>query len=248
MESTVYTNQHLREVVCGFNFSEKEIIWDSTYFGQYFERIRGLGFNTREERPGIQIDFGDIPVDGNAELNVSAQKVESTMLFKNEARGWAISLGKDHISFHIVKGYDGWENFIANLIAPGLEAYCDLGLFSGKVKNTLAYLNQFSFSDENWMENYFTFLKPIGTTFGVESNTTIQRTFYYRQHLMLLMRLNTSLSSANNSRIVNLECGSMTGNFVVADPKLWRELISQTHEPIGEFFNSLITNNLKSSL
>lgn len=247
MELRQYSNGHLQEVVCGFNFINSGVVWDSAYLGQYNDKIAPLGFTEREERNGIQINFGDDQSNLSQPIKVSAQKIEAVMLFKNEVAGQAITLGKDQISFHTVSDYKGWETFVSGLIEPGLQSYQELGLLKGSIRNNVVYLNRFEFDADEWLSEYFTFLSPIGTDFGLENSSVIHRILDYNEKLALIVRLHSVLV-AKGKKQVTLECGAVTKQFVGAEALSWLELASITHEPIRSFFESLITEKLKDRL
>jgi hypothetical protein len=49
--SELTQNHHLTEVICGFWFDPASNVWDSTYFGKYYEKIGALGYNEKQEMP-----------------------------------------------------------------------------------------------------------------------------------------------------------------------------------------------------
>lgn len=244
MNFRTYANKHLQEVVCGFNFANGGVVWDSAFFGQFFDKIVSLGFDEREERKGIQINFGDINSDVLNPIKVSSTELESKMLFKNKSSGSAITLGKDFVFFHQINNYKGWEPFTTELIEPGLRFYQELGLLAGAVKCNVIYLNRFELREDEDFSSYFTFLNPIGTDFGTENSVTVHRIMDYNERLELVFRFQ-SMKTSEDTRQVILECGAITKGF---EHLKWQELISITHEPIRVFFESLITTKLKELL
>lgn len=247
MQLREYSNKHLQEVLCGFNFVNSGVVWDSAYFGQYLDKISAAGFTAREERKGVQINFGDVQSDIVQSIKTSAREIESTMLFKNEAAGRAITMGKDQISFHVVSDYPGWETFLKELIEPGMSYYQELGLLSGAIRSNVVYLNRFEFDADESISDYFTFLNPVGTDFGSENNSITQRVLDYNERLMLIVRLHTAKASGDKIQAV-LECGATTKQFEKQEPIGWQESTKITHEPIRGFFESLITDQLKNRL
>jgi uncharacterized protein (TIGR04255 family) len=124
-----YKNKHLIEVSCGFNFLNETVAWDSIYFGQFFDRIQQFGFSKREERKGFQINF-EGKADGS-KPPVTSSTVEDQVIFRNPDKGWAVIMGQNKVSFHIVKNYPGWDTFTKDLFEPLLKEYKSLGLGNG---------------------------------------------------------------------------------------------------------------------
>ena len=119
-----YKNKHLTEVVCGFEFERDSNPWDSTYFGQYFEKIKQDGFSEKQERKSLQIQFNHS--NFQAPMISTSSGEDDEVIFKNNLKGWAILLGKSKISFHIVRDYKKWEDFRDNLIVPFYNKYLEL--------------------------------------------------------------------------------------------------------------------------
>jgi hypothetical protein len=55
----IYKNNHLIEVNCGFHFDLNDSRWDSTYFGQFYDKIKDFGFKYAT-RAGITWGIDDI--------------------------------------------------------------------------------------------------------------------------------------------------------------------------------------------
>lgn len=90
------------KLICGFQFLNETTAWDSTFFGQFYEKIKSEGFTERQERKGVQIKF-----DGNLKnkgaVPLTSSEIEDQIIFKNNITGMPIAMGKNRISFHIVK-------------------------------------------------------------------------------------------------------------------------------------------------
>ncbi len=248
MELKQYSNKFLQEVICGFNFIESGIIWSSIYFGKYANQIEGLGFDNQEEQRGFQINFGEGVVDQDSLPRVSAQEIESKMLFRDENLGRAIMLAKDQISFHIVRNYEGWESFSAGLIEKGMEAYKKVGLLQGKVRANMAYITRFELNPDEPLSDYFTFLNSVGTAFGKEKNTHIHRIFDEEdQDAFLVVRLDSTLNESGTKSVI-LQTGAITKPGIKRDDLDWEQLADMAHTPIRDFFESLITEKLRNIL
>ncbi len=249
MELKPYSNKYLQEVICGFGFLESGVDWSSIYFGQYANEIKDLNFNIREEHKGFQINFAAGEPDPNSLPDVSAQEVESKMLFRNENLGQAIMLAKDQISFHNVnKNYEGWESFLKGLVKSGMKAYDAVGLLKGKIRANMVYINRFVFLQEEVLSDYFNFLGPVDTKFGTETNTLVERIFDIQEGVnTLVVRLRIA-PNPDGTKGVILQTGAITKQNLDEENLDWETLSGIAHEPIKEFFDSLITDKLKAIL
>lgn len=242
-----YSNKHLLEVVCGFNFSPDGVKWDSAFFGQYYDKVQGLGFTERVEQKGIQVQLTDYPQEITKSPKISTRDVESKMIFKNPSNGFAITMGKDQISFHRVSQYTHWVDFMKLFITPCIEIYQSLGLYHEKKNCQVIYLNRFDFASDENLSDYFTFLNPIGKEFGYENSTIIQRTFNYKDIMLLVVKLNNFIL-ADGKQQVTLESGAISIDQNLNEESSWDKLASTTHEPIRNFFESIITDKLRKQL
>ena len=239
-----YSNKHLIEVNCGFQFTEETSQWDSTFFGQYYERIKIKGFTEKEERKGVQIIFNNISVEPAKPL-VSTSPVEDQVIFRDNTRGLAIIIGKGKISFHCVQNYGTWDIFVSNFIKPFYEIYEELGLGNGKRQCNVVYLNRFERNHEIELSKYFSIISSLDNKFGNEVITNVQRLFSNKENL-LIVKLNSQI--VEEKQIINLECGAVCINEDFMNAKDWISQANQTHEPIKSFFEAVITNELKNEL
>ena len=76
-----YTNNHLLEVNCGFHFTINNSVWDSTYFGQFYDKIKDSGFNEKIERKGIQVTIKEDK--DSTKSRIASQEIEDQVIFKN---------------------------------------------------------------------------------------------------------------------------------------------------------------------
>lgn len=239
-----YTNRHLVEVNCGFQFLNETTSWDSTFFGQFYEKIKGEGFTERQERKGVQIKFdGNLKNKGVAPLTSS--EIEDQIIFKNNTKGMAIAMGKDKISFHIIRDYKNWGDFLTNFIEPYTKIYRDLGLGNGTRQCSIVYLNRFVKQNDEKLSDYFTIISPIDTKFGIERTTLVQRVVENDINF-LIAKLNSQ--ARPDGLNINLECGAICKSVVCMNAQDWIDQANQTHEPINNFFESLITEKLRKEL
>ena len=239
-----YSNKHLVEVNCGFQFPEETVQWDSTFFGQFYEQIKSKGFEHREERKGVQITFNGA-MFSSGKSPVAASQIEDQVIFKNNETHQAILLGKNRVSFHIVKDYKGWDYFLNEFINPYSEIYKSLGLGNGKRQCSIVYLNRFIKDANEDLSIYFNLISHVDEKFGKEAMTVIQRVISSDKNL-LIAKLNSQLTDTIQN--INLECGAVCVNEECMKKTDWSYQANQTHEPILNFFEAVITEKLKEEL
>jgi uncharacterized protein (TIGR04255 family) len=239
-----YSNRHLTEVNCGFSFQNETTEWDSTFFGVFYEKIKDQGFTEKQQRKGIQIKF-----EGNLintpKSPVSTSQIEDQVIFRNSNKGWAIVMGKNKISFHIVKGYTIWTDFVNNFIMPFSEIYKSIGLGNGTCQCNVVYLNSFIKPESEKLSDFFTIISPIDTKFGIEANTFVQR-LVSNKNALLVAKLNSVLGG--NGFNINLECGAVCVNQEAMNDPNWINQANLAHDPIKDFFEELITEKLRNEL
>lgn len=240
-----YSNRHLIEVNCGFQFLEETTPWDSTFFGQYYEKIKESGFKHREERKGVQITFNPLNIE-QKNSPITTSQIEDQVIFRNNEKGLAVVLGKGKISFHTVQGYAGWESFLNDFIKPYYEFYRELGLGNGKRQCSVVYLNRFTKNTSDNLSDYLTIISPLKKDFGIEVVSTIQRVVSNKDNL-LIAKLNSQVVN-NTQVIINLECGAVCVNEGCMNSDDWEKQANSTHAPILEFFENIITDNLRKEL
>lgn len=240
-----YKNNHLLEVNCGFHFTINNSNWDSTYFGQFYDKIKDFGFNEKIERKGIHVTIKE-----DKELTksrIASQEVEDQVVFKNSNKGLAIILAKDKISFHSLGKYINWFNFSNDFIKPMFEIYLNLGLGIGNVKCNVVYLNRFLIDKNSKISQHLSFfneIENVGSIYEIDSN--FQRVFK-KEDLTLLLRGNYVIDKNSSNKVINLECGSIIDLVQVNNDNLL-SIIDKAHFPIRELFENSITEQLKNTL
>jgi len=237
-----YKNKHLIEVNCAFQFNKETTQWDSTFFGRFYEKILSRGFTEKEERKGIQLTFG---LQRNVPVITQNNDFEDQVIFKNN-NGCAILMGRNKISFHVTSNYTIWENFITGFVKPFTEIYKELGLGHGERQCNIVYLNRFKKSKEENLSDYFNLVSPLAKNLGTEVNTVIQRVIESKDNL-LISKFNAQLQNDNYFNI-NFECGAINKNSLDMNDADWIKQANNTHQPINHFFESLITEKLRSEL
>lgn len=242
-----YTNNNLREVVCSFNFlDEDDITWDSGYFGQYYDKIKDLGFTQRNERKGIKIQFNgnaDQITEGGA---ASVEEVGSEMIFRNPEKGLAIIMGDRKISFHIVTGYIDWYTFYETFMRPCLNLYLEVGIYKRPDFCQVIYLNEFTFDPWESLADFFTIVTPPLSDVGIEGSVLVQKNYIANQ-LGLLVKLNAN-PTPDEKKFVIVECGATSLPYPENQELGLLALANKTKEPIRDFFENIITDKLRSIL
>lgn len=242
----IYKNNHLLEVNCGFHFDINDSKWDSTYFGQFYDKIKEFGFNEKIERKGIQVTIKEDKEETKS--RIASQEIEDQVVFKNVNKGLAIILAKDKLSFHSLGKYIDWENFSTVFIKPMFEIYLNLGLGNGRVRCNVVYLNRFIIDRNSKISEHLNFINEINNLEDVyEVDSNFQRVFK-KNELTLLLRGNYIIDRKNPSnKIINLECGSFIDESNLNKDNLL-SIIDKVHSPIRELFENSITEQLKNTL
>ena len=237
-------NKHLAEVNCGFQFVAETVPWDSIYFGQFYDRISPLGFTERQERKGIQINFQGNLMDFS-KPSIASSNVEDQVIFSNGEKGWAVMIGKNRISFHIVKNYGGWDTLTNGIMKPILKEYQGLGLGNGSRNCSVVYLNRFTKAVSEKLSDFFTIITSLEPKFGVETNTLVQRIISNEKNL-LIAKLNAMVIQQTQN--ITFECGAICTNQECMTSTDLIFQANQTHGPIKNFFEAIITDKLRKEL
>ncbi len=244
-----YTNTNLREVVCRFTFLDDGAKkWDSGYFGQFFDKIKDLGFSSRHEQRGIQLTVGENVQEIAANMPV-LRELESQMVFQNPEKGFAITLGNKILSFHVLGGgYRNWETFQSDLLEPYLKLYLDLGLHTEANYCQVVYLNQFSIGKDEALKDYFTIATDPVKHFGLEGAALIQKRYVNTDLGYGLVYKLMADVTADDRKSIYLECGAESLPTTRRDAEDLPALASRVREPIRDFFENLITDQLRAIL
>lgn len=233
-----YSNKNLVETVCLFQFPKETTAWDNTFFGLLYERIKEV-FPQKQMRKGVQIKFN--PNESNPlQGDISSSIVEDQMIFQNNLTGSAILMGDKTLSFHLTRNYTNWADFTEMYVAPVIKEYKELGLGNGICICGIMYMNSFS-GLTGKVSDYFNIIKETNDDFGDEVQSATQRTFQ-KNNVSLISKLNSIKTTEGIS--ITFECGSMStpqeGDLI--------SLANLAHEPIKAFFESVITQNLRTVL
>ncbi|NDC42629.1 MAG: TIGR04255 family protein [Chitinophagia bacterium] len=237
-----YSNKFVTEVACTFQFEEGEVVWDSAYFGQYFDKIKDLGFTTRQERKGFQLK-----IEGNVseQLLTSVSEEGTQMVFQDLQRGFAIVLGRAHLSFHIVGTYKNWMSFEQSLLLPFYSLYEELGLYNHIASCNVLYLNKFLIGTSEKLADYFTAVSPKINDIGTPLQYFTQQVYPYtgsNGNLTFKLLCN---HLGDEKLEVSLECSCFCANDTEATAP---QLAKHTRAPLRALFESSITDKLREIL
>jgi uncharacterized protein (TIGR04255 family) len=232
-------NHHLVEVLCGFWFEPSSNIWDSTFFGKYFDLIFKEGYTEKHEQQGIQVKL-EVKGDEIGSPTAQAEKLELRMLFKNPSKNTAILMSSNFISFHKLEPYSDWENFLKEEISPGIKSYLSIGLGKNLQKVQMLYLNRYDLDSHANLGDTFSFLPSVGD-FGIgkERSLLFQSQYELDPNLLMQIKLNASLPNSQSKQVF-LECSCIANNTLSSDND-WSSLANQAHNKNNEVFR-LITN------
>ena len=243
-----YSNRHLTEVMCAFSFKPGEIVWDATYFGTYFDKIKDIGFINKQERKGIQVQFSNNVDELLNPKKPVIQEVSSQIIYKNDEQGKAIVLGENQLSFHVIKDYKLWDNFFKELISPAYNKYLELGLNNRIQSCQVTYLNQFIIKHDEDLSKYFTLINKSLADEGTEEFTLIDTRYKTKKNIVLNLKLiSGGIDEVTKNRIINMECTAviiLTENINID----WANVANDVHEPIRNIFEKSITDELRKTL
>lgn len=234
-----YSNSHLVEVNCSFQFPQETTQWDSTFFGRFYEKIKDKGFTEREERKGVEFTFG---FRRNSLQLPQTTNVEDQVIFKDN-KGRAILMSRNKISFHIIKGYTIWDDFVNLFIKPYSEIYKSLELGNGIRECSLIYLNGFNKTSDLPLSNFFTIVPQHNSSLGTDAGIAIQKVIDNGSNLLIAKFIS---QPENRSFSVTLECGAINTNMSSKSGSDWIHQANETHAPVNAFFESIITDDLRN--
>lgn len=228
---------NLTEVLCGFWFNPNVNVWDSTFFGKYYEKIQPLGYDVKEEQKGVQIKFAIKPEGGKSVPVSEMNEMDSRMVFKNPKNASAILMAANFISFHKLEPYKTWEALIAEQVNPGMETYQKLGLGKEVVQVQALYLNKYTLKASEKLSDYFSFV-PSVQDFGngFENSLVFQSQHELKPNLIQQIKLNAVLDAASNMKNVFLECSCIASAH---DNYNWEKLAQQAHDQNNLVFKSI---------
>jgi uncharacterized protein (TIGR04255 family) len=230
--------------MCTFNFLPGEVNWDSGFFGQFFDMIRDEGFTQREEKKGVKFEITpQIPA-----AVPTMQELDSQMIFRDPERKFAITMGKQLLSFHIVSTYADWESFNNELIIPYMGKYIGLGIYEKILSCQVLYLNSFRFDGKDSLSDYFKIVTPPMSQIGTEVFVNVNKSYLTPKGITLSVRVIPQPAAVPGTNQIMMECGAIgmvNNGLPIAD---WRSISGSVRQPIREFFEAIITPKLRETL
>ncbi|MBB6235644.1 uncharacterized protein (TIGR04255 family) [Pedobacter sp. AK013] len=242
----MYSNKHLKEVLCTFKFLPGPIKWDSGFFGQFYDKIQADGFSLRQEKKGIVFEIGNL--NNGVPITPNVQEAETQMIFRNPEKNYAISMGNSYVTFHIVNTYESWEVFNESLMQPFMEKYLELGIYDKIQTCQVVYLNSFEIIAEDPLSDYFTVVSPPFNTFGREAAVQVSKNYVATNGIVLNFKINPQPTAKQNTKSIMLECGAV-GTVTMGRPiSDWKTMSQDIKNPVRDFFESIITEKLRQTL
>lgn len=230
----------LIEVMCAFQLQPSDNSeWSSVFFGQYFEKIKPLGYSKKTEQKGVIIRF-----DWKNKQSVpqfSADEQESRIIFHHEDGNYAVMMSKNYLSVHQVRPYQKWMTFNQE-IQKLLNLYQAVTNQQTIVNCVLAYINEWTFDSNTLISNTFNLFNQQHppTRFGKELNIQFEKHYQVENNYVLIARLATQPPTQDLKTKVILECVGVATNQQIATNLSSLELMQLAHSQIEDFYRSLI--------
>lgn len=207
-------NHSLVEVACSIWFDPNLNDWDITYFGKFYDKIKDLGYNQKEEKKVIEIHIDDTNQDGDGMPIPQTKSSEVRMIFRNSENNAAIMLSNNLISFNKLTPYNGWDDLMDKIVNPCLKIYEEIGLGKGVIQVSALYLNKFTIPMNEKLINYFNFI-PVIEDIGEVSDRSLEFQTHYDidSNLELVLKLNGGTNHQKNNKEVFFECVCIAKNI-----------------------------------
>lgn len=238
-----YKNHKITEAVCAFRFSPINNNWDITSFAAFYNVIKDLGFNKKNEIKPVQLSFQIKPNEGPQ--NPQMTEGETQMVFKNEDEKQAILLGNNYISFHTINHYPGWDVFSDELISKFLNKYFEIGYGQDLVSAQMIYINNFELAPHKKLFDYLTFV-PNMEHFGEgdELSHLFQSSYEIAPNKRLQLKTILNVVNPEKAKKVVLECNCIANNTKNHDIS-WEKLSKDAHDNAKNAFLKITTDYFK---
>jgi len=231
-----FPGHQLTEVLCGFWFDPESNQWDSTYFGEFHNLAKELGYNEKQEQKGFQIKFNLSPQNTESS-KAEPNEMETRMVFKNPEKQSAIIVAPNYISIHKLPPYDSWERLLEE-VEPLLDIYFSLSLGKSLLQANVAYINQIELDRFESISEKFGILPQADVLRpGLQQNLFFQSQYSFDPNLLAHLKLFQNKVSEKNIGFV-FECSCLAINYTREDT--WKNLIQAAHDKSNEIFNSII--------
>jgi len=228
----------LAEVICGFWFDRIQNNWDSTYFGNFHEHIKTLGYSEKQEQKGFQIRL-DFNLQTPENSRTTHDEMETRMVFKNPEKNSAVILAANYISIHKLPHYTNWENFYQNDVLEVLNQYFSLGLGNGLIQCNMVYLNQFLVDKAGSISELFGILPQLPVlSSGKQQNLIFQSQYKFEPNLLAQLKLIQNQVLEDKIGYV-FECGCIATKNQQNSETL-EQLIQSAHDKANDIFKSVL--------
>lgn len=233
-----YKQHQLTEVMCSFHFEPNpKTEWSSVFFGQYFNKVRDLGYVRMAEQKGVIVNITTPDNKTETQTKISAKEAEQRLIFYHQSEKYAIMMAKNYLSVHQIKPYQKWVNFKPQ-IEQAIALFTDITQNSTIQSCVLAYINRWTFAlNDRVSDNFNLFACVDDKDLGEEVSIAFQKQYKVTNNYYLQCKLFTQIAQNNKDTI--LECAGITNaNETI---KSWEALSDLAHSDIEKLYRT-ITN------
>lgn len=234
-----YKQHQLTEVMCSFRFEpNSQTEWSSVFFGQYFNKLQGLGYVRMVEQKGVIVNIATPDNKTETQTKVSAKEAEQRLIFYHQSEKYAITMAKNYLSVHQIKPYQKWANFKPQ-IEEAILPFMDITQNSTIQSCVLAYINRWTFAlNDRVSDNFNLFACVDDKDLGEEASIAFQKQYKVTDNYYLQCKLFTQIVAQNNKDAI-LECAGITNPNETINS--WEALSDLAHSDIEKLYRT-ITN------
>ena len=146
-----YKNNSIQEALCEMNFNPGGEPWDLTYFGRFFELIKG-DYPKRKNQENVEMSFEFGPTGPKHTVTKSPK-----MLFFADDEKSLVQLFENQLVTNVLKPYPHWERFKEKTLSS--YGYYKKVISSAVMNNfVLRYIDKWEFEQEGFhLSNFFSF-------------------------------------------------------------------------------------------
>lgn len=240
-----FKNHKLKEAVCAFRFAQTaNVPWDSTYLGEYYNRIRGLGFSKKSQINPVSLKF-EIKANAQTTQPPQLEHGDTQMVFKTEDEKYAILVGNNYISFHTLNHYPGWDVFCPEVIEKFINEYFSLGLGKGLESAQMIFINNFTLEKNKDLSDYLNFV-PKMDAFGQgdELSHLFQSNYNISPNKKLSLKTIFNAKPKTEKRVL-LESNCIASNNEKGEIN-WNDLATDAHDSARNAFIKISTEYFKT--
>lgn len=240
-----YKNHKIIEAVLALRFIPTSREWDITSFSEFYNRVKDKGFSNKKEIRPFELSFKFNPKEPIEQPKKSEGEVQ--MVFKNQDETYAIIYSRDYVSFHSLKGYNGWEILKEELVNPIMEIYFELNGSSKISSAQMIYINRFDIGLTENLSEILTFL-PNSQYFeaGEEVSHLFQSNYKIAPNKNLKLQTILKIDPKTNKKIISLECNCVSEANNFSDD--WVKLSEDAHDNAKKSFFDITTSIFKEKI